>query len=97
MATAPNGQPATTASDLLSETAVEAARVDILKRELAVSRGLMVRARNGLEASRQATAAVRADLTAAAEAAHRERQQLQEPARRKVEHGRKSHGLNLNF
>lgn len=42
--------------------AVEAARVEILKRELAISRGLMVRARNGLEASRQATAAVRADL-----------------------------------
>ncbi len=47
-----------------NDPAVEEARVEILKRELAVSRGLMVRARNGLEASRQATAAVRADLAA---------------------------------
>ena len=50
------------------DPAVEEARVEILKRELAVSRGLMVRARNGLEASRQATAAVRADLAAEQEA-----------------------------
>ena len=47
--------------------AVEAARIEILKRELAVSRGLMVRARNGLEASRQATAIVRAEAAAARE------------------------------
>ena len=47
-----------------NDPAVEEARLEILKRELAISRGLMVRARNGLEASRQATAAVRADLAA---------------------------------
>lgn len=61
MAKSPARQPVPPPAN---DPAVEEARVEILKRELAVSRGLMVRARNGLEASRQATAAVRADLAA---------------------------------
>ncbi len=64
MAKRPTSSHAEPAPQGPAADAVDAARVAILKRELAVSRELMVRARNGLEASRQATAAVRADLAA---------------------------------
>ncbi len=88
MASKPAKQPVTTQPAALGDAAVEAARLDILKRELAVSRGLMVRARNGLEASRQATAMVRAEaeslraeMAAAQKAAQEARQLMREVAR----------------